>query len=275
MHTIKRIVGSAATAVLAAWSVAPAFAQDDKPVESVLFTGDVITLMSKGDKFKGVLAEDKPGSDSTAPGRTKLKVINDKPAEGDKKRTLTVRVVDVPCNPDGTVAAVTSFSQVLSSAKTDPKHCRDDKDTNVKEGHNYYIEKDGLDDVGIRRTGWIYGGLIIPYKYYCHDKSLEPGTTIGPFLGYRLGQTGWGVSVVGTLGIASIKLSSVENGEVKEQTVQGLTRAIGLMFDLAKSDNPFRFGVMIGKDRVGSNSAIKFPHEGHSWLAMQLGFEFR
>jgi len=266
MHTIKRIVGSAAA--LATWSMAPAFAQD-KPVESTLFTGDVITLMSKGDKFKGVLAEDKPDQNSTAPGRTKLKVIND--TTKNDKRVLTVRVIDVPC-VGNEVAKVTSFSQALSSAKTDAKHCAEN--TLVEEGHNYKIEKDELDSFGFRRTGFIYGGLIIPYKYFRHDKSLEPGTTIGPFLGYRLGQTGWGVSVVGTLGIASIKLNVVDNGAVKEQTVQGLSRAIGLMFDLAKSDDPFRFGIMLGKDRVGSNTVINYPHEGHSWLAMQLGWEF-
>jgi hypothetical protein len=268
MHTIKRFVSPAAFATAVSWPMVPALAQ---PVESSLFTGDVITLMSKGVHFEGVLEEDKVAdpSKATAPGRTKLKVINDTMKNG--KRVLTVRVVDVPC-VGTTVAKVTSLSQALSSAKTDPDHCKEA--TNVKEGHNYDIERDELDRFGFRRTGWIYGGLIIPYKYFRHDKSLEPGTTIGPFLGYRLGQTGWGVSVVGTLGIASIKLNTVENGELKEQTVQGLSRAIGLMFDIAKSENPFRFGIMVGKDRVGSNSAISYPHEGHSWLAVQLGWEF-
>jgi hypothetical protein len=53
-----------------------------------------------------------------------------------------------------------------------------------------------------------------------------------------------------------------------------LSRGIGLMFDITKSEIPFRAGVVWGKDRVGSNNVEVYPHDGKGWIAAQLGWEF-
>lgn len=237
--------------------------------ESTLSTGDLIILRSKADTFAPVLKED-IGKTFTAPPRTKLKVNRDKSGE------LTVVVKDVPCAQDDagkkTVPMLSRTAQVFSSITVSPDDCA--APTLVTEGHTYKIKSEELEQFGFRRLGFIYGGLIIPYKYFRHDKSLEPGTTIGPFLGYRLGQTGWGVALVATYAVTDIKVKVVDGAELKERTFFALSRGIGLMFDVTKSETPFRAGIMWGKDRVGSNNVDVYPHDGRTWVAAQLGWEF-
>jgi hypothetical protein len=240
---------------------------------STLSTGDLIILRSMADKFEPVLKVDEArgrGAVFAAPPRTKLKVNQD------RNGTLTVVVKDVPCAQDAagtrTVPVLSRTAQVFSSITVSPDDCA--ASPLVTEGHAYTIKTEELEKFGFRRLGFIYGGLIIPYKYFRHDKSLEPGTTIGPFLGYRLGQTGWGVALVATYAVADIKVKVVQGTELKERTFFALSRGVGLMFDITKSETPFRAGIMWGKDRVGSNNVDVYPHDGRTWVAAQLGWEF-
>ena len=240
--------------------------------ESNLLTGDLIVLKGAADQLTPVLEKEKSkNAKSFAPARTKLKVINDVGDGNDRKLTLVVK--DVPCE-GGKVSIVTKMAQSVSAIATVDNDCSKEEDDLVVEGHAYTVNKNTLDDFGYKRAGWIYGGLIIPYKYFRHDKSLEPGTTIGPFVGYRFGQTGWGVSVIGTYALTNIKVQVVDGTDLKEKSFTGVSQGIGVMFDIAKSADPFRFGVMWGKDRVGSNNVDVYPHDGKSWMALQLGWEF-
>lgn len=236
--------------------------------ESTLLTGDLIILRGAGDKFVPLLQRE-GAAPKFAPPRTKFKVINDAP-DGNP-RTLTLVVKDMPC-AQGDVSTMALVAQKVSSIHVAKEDCAEaDK---VVEGHNYTIAKSALDNFGYRRMGWIYGGLLIPYKYFRHDKSLEPGTTLGPFFGYRLGQTGWGVSLIGTYAVTTVKVRVVDGAELKERSFTGVSRGVGLMFDVAKSADPFRIGMMWGRDRVGSNNVDVYPHDGRSWFALQIGWEF-
>jgi hypothetical protein len=251
---------------------------------STLSDGDLIILRTTADSLKPVLSKDKAAAAAlsasgvsptvTAPARTKFKVNQD---DG---TTLILAVKDVPCDPDPAPATptaekkipiATQVSQTFSSISVTPADC---KEPLVVEGHIYEMNRTDLEKFGYRRLGFIYGGLIIPYKYFAHDKSLEPGTTIGPFLGYRLGQTGWGISLIATYAVTNIKLKVREGTELKDRTFLGLSRGIGFMFDITKSETPFRAGIMWGRDRVGSNNVDDYPHDGRTWVAAQLGWEF-
>jgi hypothetical protein len=221
-----------------------------------------------------VLEDEKTGADGKAasfkaPSRTKFKV------NLDKDGTLTLAVKDVPCDPStqGGVAGISKAAQLVSSITVSDDDCKKLSPL-VAEGHSYTMAASDLDKFGFRRLGFIYGGLIIPYKYFPHDKSLEPGTTMGPFVGYRFGQTGWGISAIATYAVTDIKVKVKEDTELKERTFFALSRGIGFMFDITKSDMPFRAGVMWGRDRVGSNNVDVYPHDGHTWVAAQLGWEF-
>lgn len=258
---------------------------------STLSTGDLIILRSTADKLTPVLEGEGTEATFKAPSRTKFKVNQD------LNGTLTMVVKDVPCEPVKapspspaasvasaaapaasaaasavTVAPITRISQTLSSITVSDEDCK--LTPLVVEGRSYTMAASRLEQFGFRRLGFIYGGLIIPYKYFRHDKSLEPGTTMGPFLGYRFGQTGWGVSVIATYAVSDIKVKVKDGTELKERTFFALSRGVGFMFDVTKSDTPFRAGIMWGRDRVGSNNVDVYPHDGRTWVAAQLGWEF-
>lgn len=258
---------------------------------STLSTGDLIILRSTADQLTPVLAGERAAGDFKAPSRTKFKVNLDEGGE------LTMVVKDVPCEPvkasspsaaasaagavapaasaaasSVTVARATRVSQTVSSITVSDEDCK--LTPLVVEGRSYTMNAKHLEKFGFRRLGFIYGGLIIPYKYFRHDKSLEPGTTMGPFLGYRFGQTGWGVSVIASYAVSDIKVKVKDGTELKERTFFALSRGLGFMFDVTKSETPFRAGIMWGRDRVGSNNVDVYPHDGRTWVAAQLGWEF-
>jgi hypothetical protein len=257
------------------------------PATSTLATGDLIILKSATDGFTPLLKDEK-GTNAPekfiAPPRTKLKVTTDEAG------TLTVVVKDLPCDlkespPKAAGAASSSASAVpevylsttifqkASSITVSEADCKN-LTPMVKEGRSYKVSSTRLREFGYNQLGFIYGGLIIPYKYFRHDKSLEPGTTIGPFIGYRMGHTGWGISLIGTYAVTDIRIKVKDGDTLKDRNFWGLSRGIGLMFDITKSETPFRAGVVWGKDRVGSSNVEVYPHDGKGWIAAQLGWEF-
>lgn len=276
----------------------PGLSLAEGPPTSSLETGDLIILRSTAEGFVPILAGEKAnGTDFKAPARTKFKVTHHQPGT---PGTLYLAVKDVPCDfpkppaptaaapgpnaaasaPPGSASApapakastITKFSQFFSSIQVSDADCK--LKPLVAENHGYEVTAGSLEKYGFRRLGFIYGGLVIPYKYFRHDKSLEPGTTIGPFLGYRLGQTGWGISLVATYAVANISVNVKDGTEMKKRDFVALSRGIGVMFDITKSETPFRAGILWGKDRVGSNNVEVYPHDGHTWVAAQLGWEF-
>lgn len=259
-------LNSLSLALLAAGVATSAIAAD--PPSSTLADGDTIILKSTIRDFKPLLADDVDGDKKlVGTARTKMKVNKD------DKGNYFVVIKDQPCEVSTKkVTVASSVGQMLSNITVTESDCG--LTPLVKEGHNYEVSSDAIQKAGYTRLGWIYGGLAIPYKYFRHDQSLEPGTTIGPFLGYRLGQVGWGVSVVGMFGVANISVKVKDGDKLLDRKFWGLSRGVGLMFDITKSETPFRAGVMWGRDSVGKNNVDTYPHDGKNWLALQLGWEF-
>lgn len=150
----------------------------------------------------------------------------------------------------------------------------------VQPGDVYQISGGQLKDASYSRYGWIYGPMFVPFKYFPHDKSFEPSQSLGMYMGYR---TSWfesrGLSFVASAGLATMKVSQIvddpnsASGKViKENTVAGYTFATGVLFDLTREVKPFVAGLLVGRDFVGNNSALPYVHEGHSWVAIQVGW---
>lgn len=143
----------------------------------------------------------------------------------------------------------------------------------VKAGDIYKISKQKLTEYGYYRSGWVYGALLVPYKYFFHDKSFASATTIGPYLGYSMGGLGFNTSFVASVGLSSLAVAN-PNGDGDTSTIQGFSAAIGLIGGVYKNNNPLRFGILLGKDWAGSNSTVPYKHEGKTWVAVQIGFSF-
>ena len=228
------------------------------------FTGDRLTLRTT---VMGLAQLNDPDNDDwIAPAGTKLRVISEKDGK------LTLGIEKIPC--------ILPEVQTQSDDGAAPKNrlfefsvkCGDfDADKVVRPGEAYTVAKSEIEKHGFRRSGWVYGALLVPYKYHRDDKSFSSAVTIGPYLGWRLDGLGFDTSFIGSIGIASL---SVPNGSGGTSTLQGYTAAIGIIGAVTKNKNPLQLGVLVGKDWAGSNSAVPYAHEGRTWLAAQIGFSF-
>lgn len=158
--------------------------------------------------------------------------------------------------------------------------CDEPGDGNVKVGDSYTITAEQLKNASYSRYGWIYGPMIVPFKYFPHDRSFEPSQSLGMYAGYR---TSWfesrGLSFVGSAGVATMKVSQVVDDPAKpgskttkENTIAGYTVAGGVLFDLTREAKPFVAGLLVGRDFVGRNSALEYKHDNKTWIALQLGW---
>ena len=151
----------------------------------------------------------------------------------------------------------------------------DDPDPDTKKPTRVTATASELMKLGAQRTGWVYGALILPYKYHFDDKSFSSEASIGPYLGRR--STLGNISYIWTLtaGLTPLSVDSVDqNGNKKSTSLLAFTSAIGLMFELNKGASPFRAGIFYGRDMVSSNSAVTYTHDRKTWLAVQLGWDF-
>ncbi len=137
---------------------------------------------------------------------------------------------------------------------------------------------------GAIRRGFVYGMLTTPYKYFPGSKRFQAGAPVGPYLGWRIGQSG-----VGGAFVTAITLGAVEGDTVKADptdatkqvitghtTLMALSAAAGLIFDITRnpSKSPIKVGLLAGQDWVNSADNVKYDHNRKTWVAIQIGFDF-
>jgi hypothetical protein len=141
-----------------------------------------------------------------------------------------------------------------------------------------------LQDHGAIRRGFVYGVLTTPYKYYPSDKQFEAGLPIGPYLGWRIGQSGVGGTFVAALTLGSVKASTLEpdpSDSTKTRVtgstnVMAMSGAVGLVFDITRNSatSPFKVGLLVGQDFVNDTPNIRYDHNRKRWMAVQIGYDF-
>lgn len=137
---------------------------------------------------------------------------------------------------------------------------------------------------GAIRRGFVYGVLTTPYKYFPGDKGFETGLPIGPYLGWRTGQSGLGGTVVAAFTLGAVKADTTmpDPTDSAKKVVTGrtdlmaLSLAGGYVVDITRNVNKssFKMGVLIGRDHVNQSQNISYPHNRKTWVAIQLGFDF-
>lgn len=265
-------------------SVAANDAMSNEPVSPSSgddMTGDLLLLRGTMGGFD--LVRDGAEEESIAPSGTKLRVnadgrFNDKTGDEDM---LIVRVKSVRCEQQHVKKKVNGAENEEQKNVTPLSYVGFDKFSKcpegelVKEGEVYAVKKDDLESYGYNRSGWTYGVLLVPYKYHRHDKSFSSETTVGPYIGYRQGWIGFDVSLVGSIGLASLTVpTTAADGSTSTSTLQGFSMAVGVISSFRKNKSPIQFGLLIGRDWAGSNSATPYEHEGKTWLGAQIGFAF-
>lgn len=136
------------------------------------------------------------------------------------------------------------------------------------------IEVDAASENKVRfeRLGITYGALAVPFKYHLKgSKSFEGGGTVAPYLGYRFDRSsfGFGIKVIGFLGLSVINVNQNINGEQKSQSLAGFSYGLGV---LGQAKNEFQVGMVVGADRVSDSS--NYPDNGKLWVAIAIGYSF-
>jgi hypothetical protein len=159
--------------------------------------------------------------------------------------------------------------------------CEDPSGTGAVQINDVYkIPGEKLKNSSYARYGWVYGPMLVPFKYFPHDRSFEPSQSLGMYMGYR---TSWfesrGLSWVASAGLSMMKVSEVVDDTAnpgskttKENTIAGYTLAVGVLFDLTREAKPFVAGLLVGRDFVGRNSALTYVHDNRNWVAFQIGW---
>ncbi|WP_347703289.1 hypothetical protein [Roseateles paludis] len=252
----------AATTLAAA--LAPARAADEPgkrttEVPTLFSVGDRLRLKSNATDFK--LGE----ATANAPAGTCLRITA---ISADKTVTHVIRESD---------------DMPLGSKCHSHKHSlelKTDSNTDLKDAEIYVVPTATLEASAHTRYGWVYGPMVVPFKYFMHDHSIEPSQSLGMYLGYRISTFNRGISLVGTAGAATMKVSTVVDSTdpakpgktTKENSILGYSMAAGVLVDITREAKPFVAGLLIGKDFVGSNSALPYVHDRRWWMAFQLGW---
>lgn len=119
-------------------------------------------------------------------------------------------------------------------------------------------------------SGFNYGVLLVPFKYYFKSQNLIGAATVAPYMGYHWNWNNVGVEInpIGFVGATSIT-GTDSSGD--NTNLFGVSYGLGLLMTL-KSD--FNAGVTFGVDRVSKNDQSSFSDNGHTWFAISLGYNF-
>lgn len=142
-----------------------------------------------------------------------------------------------------------------------------------------------LMEAGALRSGYAFGLLTMPYKYYPGEKSFVAGVPIGAYLGWRNGVAGSGSTFAAALTLGQVKADTVDpaqkdaNGKptvIGSADVAALSLALGVMYDLLKSPvgKPFKAGIFVGADVVSRDPTVSYRFNRKPWVAIQLGYDF-
>ncbi|HSI51555.1 MAG TPA: hypothetical protein VLA61_25075 [Ideonella sp.] len=129
---------------------------------------------------------------------------------------------------------------------------------------------------GAMRRGWVYGTLVVPYKYYTNNHQLNgTSSTVAPYFGRRSEMFGGAVSYIAAIGLGSVK-GTINDGDGKPRTTDAnaLSIAAGVTFEVAKSKSPFRMGFLVGRDYAELKQGVTYDQNRRTWIALQLGFDF-
>ncbi|HET7765741.1 MAG TPA: hypothetical protein VFK92_11695 [Burkholderiales bacterium] len=128
------------------------------------------------------------------------------------------------------------------------------------------------------RRGISYGTLVVPFKYQTHDHSLQPGVTLGGYLGLQW--PFWGLDsdynftvtpLVFAGGSWATTPQSQPNGSASNSNQLGISYGAGAFVTL---NNVYQLGLIAGWDRLGSNASPPSPYEGKAWVSFAIGWNF-
>lgn len=149
----------------------------------------------------------------------------------------------------------------------------DDAAKRVKQGIAYRIAKSKLvENTDFRRTGFTFGGLIVPFKFRTGDKEIVSSATVAPYVGWRTGWfSTWGLTFTPLMsaGLALVPVADPSTG--RSETRSAFSFSLGMVMGSSKND-AFQSGVLIGRDFLGRSDAELDPGSKKVWLSFYVGY---
>ncbi len=145
-------------------------------------------------------------------------------------------------------------------AQTDPRFPNAPK-TNIQ----YTLDKSSITAYDRERSGWTYGVLVTPFKYYPGQKYFGANASIGGYLGYR---------VHDRQGVSDVIAVSAGPTTATVNTGNGTTNQTGatLAFTwLTEIKNSFVVGVLVGRDYFSATS--NYQYNGATWIGINFGLK--
>ena len=157
----------------------------------------------------------------------------------------------------------------------------DDDAISVQSGIQYTIERSDLEKFDYRRKGVVFGGLVVPFKYYLSgDKRVATSTTVAPYVGLRNAEL-WGLHITpvisGGLGLVPVNSTATdENGVTTtgSDTKAALSVAAGIRLTSDKN-KAFSAGILFGKDFLSNADRSADPTVGKLWTSLYFGLAIK
>lgn len=138
----------------------------------------------------------------------------------------------------------------------------------------YFIRKEDIRCFGKTDQSWSHGLLVVPFKFFSDDHSLESESTIGYYVGRSWSSWGMNATAVISAGLGSISVATTnDDGEATTTERPAFSVAAGLLFRVLDGSN-FEFGVFLGRDYVKTDDEFAYEHDGETWLSLSFGYDF-
>lgn len=223
-----------------------------------LYTGDTIRLPAAVEGPAVVLGRSEAGEQRCVPARRSLKGVGRIGIKGEDDKVVEHALFRVGRPEKGDRPA-------------DCGKAADGKETLAEVGTLIAVDPDLLGRLSMRRSGWSFGTLGVPYKYQLRgDRSLSGGATLGGYLGRRvsLGDS-MNLQAIVFVGATKVDVPVEKDGTPETQSMFGLSHGIGV---LGSVKDGFKMGLVLGWDRV-SRSA-DYANNGKPWVSVSLGYDF-
>lgn len=140
----------------------------------------------------------------------------------------------------------------------------------AQKGVQYKVPLSDIQSHDLSRSGYHFGALIVPFKYYIgDDKEIKAAATIAPFLGWRVATArGMSFSPIVTAGLGVVQVN--DPTEKSTDTVSTLTLGTGLLMTSAKNEK-WSAGVLWGQDKISKEDRAKDPVVAEHWISLFIG----
>lgn len=236
------------------------------PSDAGRLDGDHLTLRTNVEGFQEAFGENK--EIKCAPAGSLLSVTSE---SGDE---LLVRFRTIPSETDSDVKGYNKDSSYSFEKETKLKaleSCKADRRVN---GYTQYkISKATLQRYDFRRSGAVFGGLVVPFKFRLGGvKEISASSTIAPYVGFRSSWLqGWGLTFTPVFSAGLGMVPVVDPANNTTTTKAAFSTAVGLVLTSTKNEG-FNAGFLIGKDFLSRSDRERDPDVKAPWISLYLGY---